>query len=183
MSLAPVENTHNDLRYWLVSDPASLNGNLAGFKAPDRLAALISEDVSDDGVSFDAPVFGQEVLDGVFGLMEEEAGGQLFSFISAKLAGRKTAQKLLDDSSYGVVGLWNLGDGRVALLAGDTNSDTVQELWDEGCRLLHVPPFEGGRVCGHVRLSLEKVQAVGGDVGEVAKTLGVDPSRPRPRLG
>lgn len=183
MSLAPVENTHDDLRYWLVSDPASLNGTLAGFRSPDRLAAIVSEDVSDDGVSFEAPVFGPEVLDGLFGLMEEEAGGQLFSYISAKLAGKRTAQNLLDANSYGVVGLWNLGDGRVALLAGDTNSDTVQELWDEGCRLLHVPPFEGSRVCGMARLSSDKVQANGGDVGEVAKSLGVDVSRPRPRLG
>lgn len=183
MSLAPVENAHDDLRYWLVSDPASLKGTLAGFKPPDRLAALVSEDVTDDGIAFDAPVFGPEVLDGIFGLMEEEAGGQLFSFISAKLAGKRTAQKIIDENSYGVIGLWNLEDGRVALLAGDTNSDTVQELWDEGCRLLHVPPFEGSRVCGQVRLSLEKVQAIGGDVGEVAKSLGVDLSRPRPRLG
>lgn len=183
MSLAPVENVHEDLRYWLVSNPASLNGTLAGFKAPDRLAAIVSEDATDDGMSFDAPVFGPEILDGLFGTLDADEGGQLFSFISAKLAGKRTASALMNEDSFGVVGLWNLEDGRVAVLAGDTNSSIVQDLWEEGCRLLHVPPFEEGRVCGLARLSSEKVQANGGDLAEVAKSLGIDAARPRPRLG
>lgn len=183
MSLSPVENAHEDIRYWIVSDPASLGGNFAGFRSPDRLSAVVSEDVTDDGQSFVSPVFGPEALDGLFGLMDADEGGQLFSYISAKLAGKKTSHAILDNEAAGAVGLWNLPDGRVALLAGDTNSDIVQELWEEGCRLLHVPPFEEGRVHGQARLSSDKIQALGGDLGEVAKSLGIDLSRPRPRLG
>lgn len=180
--LSPIENSHNDLRYWFVSDPNAV-GSIGNFRFADRVAAVVSEDMTDDGHRFQAPVFGGEALDGVFATLDAEDGAKVFGYIAARLAGKKTATAILDDDSAGVVGLWNLPDGRVAILAGDRGSDNVQELWDEACRLAKVPPYEEGRVHSSSRISADMIASLGGDLAEAAQAIGQVPPKSRPRLG
>lgn len=182
MSLAPVENSHNDIRYWFVADPNSL-GNIGNFRAPDRVAAVVSEDFTEDGRNFETQAFEAGEIDGVFGLMEEEAGSRVFGYIAAKLAGRKTASAMIEEENCGLVALWALPEGKVALLAADRASATVQELWDEACRLAKVPPYEEGRVYSSARIAADKIQAVGGDLSEAAQALCLAAPKQRPRLG
>ena len=87
MSTAPVENSHNDVRYWFVADPNSL-GPVGNFRIPDRVAAVVSEELTDDGRSFDTPAFDGGKIDAVFALMGQEEGEKVFGYIAAKLAGR-----------------------------------------------------------------------------------------------
>ena len=182
MSTAPVENSHNDVRYWFVADPTSL-GPVGNFRIPDRVAAVVSEDLTDDGRSFDTPAFEGGKIDAVFALMGQEEGEKVFGYIAAKLAGRKTAASVLEDDNGGIVALWNLPEGKVALLAGDRDSATVQELWDEACRLAKVPPYEEERVYSSARFAADKVQALGGDLSEAAQVISLTAPKQRPRLG
>lgn len=182
MTTSPVENSHNDIRYWFISDPSAL-GSVGNFNTPKRLAAVVSEDLTEDGRNFDGPVFEGGKIDAVFALLEEEQGEKIFGYIAAKLAGRKTVAAMLEDDNGGFVALWALSEGKVALLAGDRDSATVQELWDEACRLAKVPSYEEGRVYTSPRFTADKIHALGGDLSEAAKAIGLATPKQRPRLG
>lgn len=179
MTAAPQENSLDNLRHWVLSDPSLLPGSVAGFRAPDQMSALVTEDVTDDGRTFDEPVFGPGELDGVFGIVDAESGQKLFGYVASRLAGKRAISTQLEEGSLGLIGMWNLADDRVALLAGDTNGNVVQDLWEEGCRLLHVPPFEANRVHGQARISAEDVARSESSVAEVARELMAEAPRPR----
>lgn len=180
--LSPVENSHNDLRFWFVSDPNAV-GSIGNFRFADRVAAVVSEVITDNGHSFDSPAFNSEDIDGVFAILEADEGEKVFGYIAAKLASKRMGAAIIDDNAAGVVGLWNLPDGRVAILAADRGADHVQELWDETCRLAKVPPYEASRVHSASRICFEQIAALGGDFAESAQAIGTSQPRARPRLG
>ena len=184
MSLLAVAHAHEDMRYWFVADPAALLGNVGDFKTPDRVSAIIADDVTDDGISFERPAFPGGAIDAVFATMSKAEGEKVFAYISAKLSGTKTANPMVESASRGVVALWNLENDQVAVLAGDSGgSGVVQELWDEACRLAKIPPYEAGRVYASSSFSSSRVIDAGGELSKVAKAISIANPKARPRLG
>ena len=184
MSLAPVAKTVNEENYWLVSNPSAL-GDIAGFRAPDRVSAFVSESATDDGEVFDYAPFEGGKIDAVLCVLTEEEADTLFTSISAAFSRRQFAADMLEAGNEGLVATWNLPDGRVALLASDLGgSSLVQDMWYASCRFAKIPPFEEGRVYDSSHFSADKLREKGSSaMVSVADSLAFAPTKARPRLG
>lgn len=120
--------------------------NVSGLVYPHKMSYLVSEILTDNGLTFDQQPFAPGRLDGVFRVLPNEEAHLLFDKLSQSLLRRKFVSDLIKEDKDVVVALWDIEDNQSAIFVGETNGMAMQDNWYELCRLSKIAPFEEGFV-------------------------------------
>ena len=121
------------LKHWIITDPATMGGDLAGLRTPDAVAALVIDGFStDNGKTFDYPPFEAGRQDAVFMVLPAETGERVFEGMTRYVGGRQSQKENLEDENEIVTALWRLEGDKVALLVADSSgSEHAQNAFDQ----------------------------------------------------
>lgn len=119
-------------QHWIISSPEAMGGNVAGLRTPDAVVALVIDGfATDDGQNFEYPPFEAGRQDAVFMVLEEEVGLRVFERLDKYVRGRQSAKENLEDQNEVVAARWDLGNGKIGILVGDsTGSEHIQNAFE-----------------------------------------------------
>lgn len=163
MSQAPQMQTTNELNYWVGTSPDVLGNDIGGLSAPVKTTYFVCENLTDDGLNFDAAPFRAGRLDGVLRLMDAEEGEKIFESVSATLSRRAFAGKMVENDNDAVVALWEVGDKRL-LFVGESETSLLQDAWYDCCRFAGIPPFDAGVAFSATGFDVSKIPS--DEIGE-----------------
>ena len=150
-------HTLNDTPFWMSDDTNLIpSGPL---RSPDRAIMLVNEASTDDGVTFEAPVFEEGVVNAVVALVPTDMSSTLFDKMASALPRKKVAEELLDSFAEAGVALWNIDDANSLMMIVDTKTSVAEDLWYDICRFAGLPPYEEDRVVAKQGFSWSAVEA------------------------
>ena len=121
------------LKHWILTDPSTMGGDLAGLRTPDAVSALVIDGFStDNGTDFEYPPFEAGRQDAVFMVLPAESGQRVFEGLSRYVAGRQSLKENLEDENEVVAAIWNLSEEKVAILVADSSgSEHIQNAFEQ----------------------------------------------------
>lgn len=144
--------------FWVTEDTSIVSNNLAGFKQPDKMVALVNESSTDDGKTYFNNPFRENEVDGSVCILPKEQADILFDKMNAIFNGKKLVRDLSESFGEGVVALWNIDEENSAIFVGEnTSSNIVEDVWYETCRANKVPPYESNKSFSSARFNIEKL--------------------------
>ena len=146
-----------DEKSWVTEDLNLVKDNLAGFKSPDKMIAIVNEATSPNGKSFDKNPFCENDVDGSVCILDTEQAQMMFDKMSTSFKGKKMAKDLSGVGGEGVVAIWKINDEISAVFVGENSqSHIVEDVWYDMCRVNKIPPYENDKSFSSSMFSAQK---------------------------